>query len=80
MSVAIVSSSLVEVMLGTPYPTWPCPDVNAKCVTGGVSIGGVFGGRCGNTIPNRCKINFTDLFIHKEIRISTLDMVDANML
>lgn len=52
ISVAIVSSSLLEELLGIPYPAWAC--LNVVCVTGGVKIAGASNECLGNSTPERC--------------------------
>lgn len=53
ISVAIVSSSLFEELLGIPYPACMCLKVG--WVGGGVNIGADSEERLGNTTPDLCQ-------------------------
>lgn len=52
ISVAIVSSSLLDELLGIPKPA--CVILRVGLEAGGVKIGTAFNERLGNSIPERC--------------------------
>lgn len=55
ISVAIVSSSVFDELLGIPYPGCICLAV--RWVGGGVNIGAASGVRFGKTTPDRCHLS-----------------------
>lgn len=65
ISVAIVSSSLLEELLGIPYPAW---GFRLGWVTGGVNIGDASTERLGNSTPERChSYNPKPWIIHRSL-------------